>query len=91
MARVAKLPCVICYEYGMQQKSRTTVHHCIHGRYGTRKAPDTMVIALCEGHHQGNFDASKIAIHRQPKKWREEYGDDTSWLSWVENQLGADQ
>lgn len=87
LARVAALPCVICREWSMPQKSPTQVHHCIHGRHSTRRVPDEMTIPLCEGHHQGNFDTSKIAIHREPKKWRELYGTDTDWISWVENHI----
>ncbi len=87
MAKVAAMPCVICFEYDMTQVSRTQVHHCIHGRYGTGRAPDSMVLPLCEGHHQGDFDKSKIALHRQPRLWRRQYGRDASWLSWVENKL----
>lgn len=89
LAAVGSLPCVICHEWGMIQQSRTTVHHCIHGRHGTRKVPDCMTIPLCEGHHQGNFDTSKIALHREPKRWREQYGNDTDWIGWVQERLGT--
>jgi hypothetical protein len=84
---VASLPCAICHEYGMRQLSRTQVHHCIHGRYGTRKSPDSMTIALCEGHHQGLRDTSKIALHREPTKWKAAYGPDTDWISWTEERI----
>ena len=87
LARVAEMPCVICHEWGMVQFSPTQVHHCIHGRHGTRRTPDAMTIPLCEGHHQGLRDTSKIALHREPLAWREEYGDDVNWLSWVEDRL----
>lgn len=88
LARVSELPCVICQEYGLPQLSPTQVHHCIHGRNSMgRKAPDCMTIPLCEGHHQGDFDTSKTALHRQPQAWKEAYGLDTDWLSWVEYQL----
>ena len=87
MARVAELPCVICHEWELPQQSPTQVHHCIHGRFSTKRAPDTMTIPLCEGHHQGLFDTSKVALHRNPAQWREQYGDDTDWLSWVEKHL----
>jgi len=87
MAKVAQLPCVICHEFGMQQRSRTAVHHCIHGRYGTRKAPDAMTIPICDGHHQGLVDTSKLAIHQRPSEWRRLYGEDVSWLSWVEERI----
>jgi hypothetical protein len=87
MARVAAMPCVICHEWGLPQLSPTQVHHCIHGRGGNRKRPDEMTIPLCEGHHQGNFDTSKLALHRAPAKWARIYGEDIKWLSWVEAQL----
>lgn len=90
MHLVGALPCVICHEWGMEQLSRTTVHHCIHGRGGNLRAPDNMVIPLCDGHHQGSFDNTKIAIHRNSKKWASEYGQDIHWLNWVENKLGVD-
>ncbi|WP_116082045.1 Ref family recombination enhancement nuclease [Tropicimonas sp. IMCC34011] len=91
MARVAALPCVICVEWGMVQQSRTTVHHCIHGRYSRRRAPDTMTLPLCEGHHTGDLDTSKLALHREPAAWKSLYGSDTDWLSWVEQRLGIDR
>lgn len=87
LAKVAKLPCVICHEWNMPQLSPTQVHHCIHGRQGTRRAPDSMTIPLCEGHHIGMFDTSKIALHQAPAQWREEYGPDTDWIGWTEARL----
>jgi hypothetical protein len=89
LAMVAELPCVICHEFKMPQTSPTQVHHCIHGRNSMgRKSPDSMTIPLCEGHHQGDFDTSKIALHRAPNDWKQAYGLDTDWLSWVEYHLG---
>lgn len=87
MAAVAVMPCCICDFYGLQQMSRTTVHHVIHGRYSARKSPDTRTIPLCDGHHQGTFDTSKIALHREPDLWKAEYGEDTTWLKWVADRL----
>lgn len=87
LAAVAALPCCICNEWRLEQRSPTTVHHCIMGRGGNRRAPDCMTIPLCDGHHQGRFDASKIAIHRQPKAWREAFGPDTDWISWTETRI----
>ena len=87
LAQVASLPCVICAEYGMQQLSPTQVHHCIHGRYSARRAPDRMTIPLCEGHHQGLLDTTKTALHQEPSKWKRLYGEDTTWISWTENKL----
>lgn len=94
LAAVAAMPCVICYEFDLPQLSRTTVHHCIHGRNAycrrakkRRRAPDKMTLPLCDGHHQGDFDKTKIALHREPEEWRRRYGKDVDWLSWVEERL----
>ena len=87
LAKLAALPCVICHEWNLEQRSPTAVHHCIHGRYGNRKVPDSMTIPLCEGHHQGLLDTSKIALHREPSKWKRMFGEDTKWLSWVEARI----
>jgi hypothetical protein len=91
MGRVAQLPCVICHEWNMPQLSATQVHHVIHGRGSNRRAPDTHTIPLCEGHHQGNFDTSKVSLHREPKEWQRLYGPDRDWLGWVEKKLGDDE
>ena len=80
LAEVAGRACCICEAYGMTQSSPTQVHHAIMGRGGNRRTPDSQTLPLCEGHHQGNFDGSKIAIHREPKLWREEYGPDTDYV-----------
>ena len=80
LAKVRELPCIICASYGEQQLSPTTAHHPIHDRYATRKVPDSMTIPLCEGHHQGLIDRSKVALHHEPSKWRRLYGDDVTWL-----------
>ena len=87
MEKVAGMRCCICEEYGLTQLSATQVHHCIHGRHGARRSPDSMTIPLCEGHHQGLMDVTKVALHRQPAEWRRAYGDDTRWISWVEERL----
>ena len=90
LAAVAEMPCVICHEYGLPQLSPTKVHHAIHGRYSMgQRAPDNMALPLCDGHHQGDFDTSKIALHRQPTAWKAAYGLDVDWLSWVEERLQA--
>jgi len=81
LAKVRELPCVICTEYGLHQTTPTTAHHPIHGRHGTRKVPDEMAIPLCDGCHQGLWDTTKTAIHKEPKKWREQYGDDTDYIA----------
>lgn len=83
LARVARLPCAICFHFGLPQVSETQVHHSIHGRYGNRKTPDSMTIPLCEGHHLGMFDTSQIALHREPSQWKEAFGLDTDYIHWT--------
>ncbi len=68
--------CVICQTFHEVQLSPTQAHHPIHDRFSTTKVSDKKCIPLCEGHHQGLFDTSKTAIHRDPKLWREKYGSD---------------
>lgn len=89
LTAVRNLPCCICHEYWMPQFSPTQAHHCIHGRFSAKKAPDNMAIPLCEGHHQGLLDTSKIAIHNRPSEWKRLYGEDTRWISWTEERLNA--
>jgi hypothetical protein len=89
LASVRELPCCICQAFGEPQLSPTAAHHVIHGRYGQRKTPDCMAIPLCEGHHQGGFDTSKTAIHREPAKWKRLYGPDTDYVLPTQDALAA--
>ncbi len=77
--KIRQMPCCICQRFGENQQSPTTAHHPIHERYSTAKVADEKAIPLCEGHHQGNWDQSKIAIHKEPKLWQETYGPDYSY------------
>jgi len=79
LQKVREKPCCVCKRFGEVQHSPTTAHHPIHDRHGTRKRPDQDAIPLCEGHHQGLWDNTKIAIHKEPKLWRETYGPDWSY------------
>lgn len=90
LAAVARLPCCICQAFGEMQLSRTTVHHTIMGRYGTNRTPDRQTIPLCRGHHQGDYDTSKVAIHREPKKWADLYGRDTEWIEATQDAVAGE-
>lgn len=89
LKRVRGLPCVICEAFGERQNSPTEAHHPIHGRYGTRKVPDRLCIPLCHGHHIGDFDTSKIALHREPQAWKEAYGEDHEYVAVTQDRLGV--
>lgn len=88
LARVARLTCCICDAFGERQESATQAHHPIHDRYGTLKVSDEMAIPLCEGHHQGLVDRSKLAIHQGKETWRSKYGADHDWIAATKDRLG---
>lgn len=83
LALVSELPCTICHHHGEPQQSSTQVHHCISGRFATVKASDFATIPLCEGHHQGLWDWSKVAIHQSKREWEAKYGPDTNYITWT--------
>lgn len=87
LAAVRELPCVICHAFGEPQLSPTSAHHCIHGRFSQRKAPDRAAIPLCEGHHQGLRDKSKTAVHAEPTKWKRLYGEDTEYIAITQDRI----
>jgi len=87
LAKVRALPCIICTSFGLPQNSATTAHHPIHDRYATRRVPDEMAIPLCDGCHQGDFDTSKVAVHREPAKWKRLYGADHEYIAITQDMI----
>ena len=83
LAQVRSLPCCICDSLGRPQEGPTFAHHCIHGRFSQRKAPDCMAIPLCHWHHQGT-----CGVHTIPTGWRRLYGEDTDWIAVTQDKLG---
>ncbi len=80
MDRVKQLPCVIC-----GSPPPNEAHHCIHGRYGTKRASDRDTIPLCETCHRYPHEG---AIHSGKKTWAERHGHDYEYLPQVAAQLG---
>lgn len=78
---VRRLPCIICDAFGFQQASETQAHHTFCGRFGQDKSPDREAIPLCEGHHQGEWDITKIAIHADKALWVDHYGSDRDYIA----------
>jgi len=78
LAAVAQLPCVIC------EARPVEVHHCISGRYGQRKAPDSMTVSLCWNHHRG-----PDGIHTSKRAWEALHGPDTGFLDRVNAMLAG--
>lgn len=91
LGEVRALPCVICEAFGERQTSQTTAHHPIMDRGGNRKRPDRTAIPLCDGHHQGTFDTSKVAIHREPARWRQLYGSDHEYIEVTQDLVEANR
>ena len=85
--QVRLLPCCVCEAFDMQQLSPTTLHHVIHDRFGTLRTPDRNAIPLCDGHHQGDRDTSKTAIHRGKVTWRGKYGPDHGFTAATQRKI----
>ena len=98
LAAVAALPCVICVMFDMRQNSRTEVHHCKSGRYGSLKEADRNTIPLCHSHHNKliphDGDADKIGFHNRQETWEGAYGRDYDYLptvdQWIDKATEAD-
>lgn len=52
MARVARVPCVLCRRMGLGD-TPAQVHHLKFGTGVSDRAPDVLTIALCPAHHTG--------------------------------------
>lgn len=89
LAEVRALPCCICEAFGYPQTHPTQAHHPICDRHSNERAPDHEAIPLCEGHHQGDFDTTKTAIHRDRALWVEWYGSDREWIAPTKDKIEA--
>lgn len=80
MARVARLPCVVCGHPGPSE-----VHHVICGRFSQSRAPDDMTIPLCYDCHRG-----PQGIHAGKESWVAINGPDTDFLPVVADMLAGE-
>lgn len=91
LAQVRKLPCAICFHFGMPQNSPTEAHHVKSGRYGSQKTPDRMAIPLCHSHHSKlrhyPGDGEKIGYHNGQRSWEAAYGADTQYIPWTQDMI----
>ena len=62
MARVARVPCVLCRHLGLGE-SPAIVHHMKCGTGASDRASDFLTIALCPEHHVG-----KSGVHTLKEK-----------------------
>lgn len=90
IADIHDQPCCICEAFGELQLSPTQAHHTICGRFSSDKTPDYSAIPLCEGHHLGHFDNSKLAIHSGKASWVSKYGPDTDWIKPTQDKIWGD-
>lgn len=79
MAKVKRLPCVICHRPGPSD-----VHHVICGRFGTQRATSFQVIPLCPECHRYPHP---FAIHSGKASWIERNGPDYEYLPVVADML----
>ena len=91
LEKVRALPCCICEAHGLPQLSPTEAHHPICERYSRERVPDREAIPLCNGCHSGDFDTSKIAIHRDRALWVETYGSDRDWIAPTQDRINGGQ
>jgi hypothetical protein len=85
--KVARLGCYCCRVDG-DGEVPAMIHHIREGKGMGQRASHFETIPLCEGHHQGNFDTSKLAFHRSPKKWRERYGRESEIVAGINAVIG---
>lgn len=87
MGKVRLLPCCVCEAFGEVQQSPTEAHHPCHDRFSNIRTSDFSTIPLCEGHHTGQFDTTKLAIHRAKEQWREKYGPDHDFIEATQDRV----
>lgn len=62
MARVAKVPCVLCARMGLGE-TPAIVHHMKLGTGASDRASDFLTIALCPEHHVGPGGVHMLKEH----------------------------
>lgn len=62
MAKVARVPCVLCARMGLGD-SPSVVHHLKYGQGASDRARDVLTIAVCEAHHVGPDGIHQLKEH----------------------------
>lgn len=83
-AHIAAVKCMRCIICGWPGPS--DFHHCISGRFGSRKRSDAWGIPLCRGCHQDGPEA----IHKSKAAWEAMHGPDIAFLPRVYAALGKE-
>ncbi len=82
LSKVAALGCICCAIDGRGWRP-ANIHHIREGYGMGQRAPHMETLPLCEGHHQGLRDCSKVAFHKSPIVWREWYGEERQLVAAV--------
>ncbi len=53
MGRVAELGCIVCHLLDLRSSERPQLHHIREGQGMSQRAPNWLVIPLCQEHHTG--------------------------------------
>jgi hypothetical protein len=88
---VAELGCIAC-EMDGHPGTPAAIHHPRRDENGNGigasvRAPHEEGIPLCEGHHQGEVDTTKIAIHKEPTRFIARYGTEKDLVAKVRERL----
>lgn len=93
LSGITALGCEAC-DIDEHPDTLAAVHHPRHDERGQNygmggRAPHKRGIPLCEGHHQGKVDTSKIAIHDDPLAFEARYGTEEELLARTHRRLLA--
>ena len=88
LAEIHNLPCLVCREFNLQQKTRTVAHHLIGFGLG-KKASDAYAVAICDFHHTSG--GKNHAIHETPLKvWEAKFLPQSKLLELTNRELGVE-
>ena len=80
MADVASLGCVACRNAGYGE-TPAEVHHVRDGVGKGQRAADTDTIPLCPPHHRGTAHPIVPSIHRDKRRFEQEFGTERELLA----------
>lgn len=88
MELVRALPCLCCSIRGITRRS--TAHHI---KCGNKRMGHRFVLALCKGHHKGEFEAGeeygyRLSVHGNHRLFTQTYGTEHSLWERQQKLLG---
>ena len=88
MADVAALSCVACRNAGYGE-TPAEVHHIRDGVGRGQRADDTETIPLCPPHHRGTAHPIVPSIHRDKRRFEQEFGTERELLAQTVREVEA--